>query len=296
MYNIRRLLTFAAAVMFIISIASSVIGRHGVKPAERNVGTEEQAVPVSVQDKLNSTGEKFVAHRGYSSAAPENTALAFELAGRAAFWGIETDISETYDNEFVCMHDDTIERMTDGDGAVGDYTYAVLRTMDIDAGANIEQYPNLKIPSMVEYLNICVTYNCVPIIEIKKIRDYDKFLQTIYASNLQDKCIVTGAIEDLREIRARDADIAIMVVGYSNIEYTRYIELINELSGERGILYDRNALNQDVVDAIHNAGLLCGVWWLDTAEEAKSYMAYGVDYVVTNEIPGGTNLMINENE
>ena len=166
----------------------------------------------------------------------------------------------------------------------------------MNSGANSERYGNLKIPSMVEYLNICITYNCVPIIEIKKINDYDKFLQTIYNSNLQSKCIVTGAIEDLREIRARDADISVMVIGYSNIEYTRYIELINELSGTRGILYNYPVVNEDVVNEIHNAGLLCGVWSLDTAEEAQTYMSYGVDYVVTNEIPGATNLMINENE
>ena len=294
MYNIRRLLTLAAVIMFIISIVTSVPGLRGSRRTD--TAADEPAREAISTQSAPEAEEKFVAHRGYSAAAPENTALAFELAGKAAFWGIETDISETYDNEFVCMHADTPERMTDGEGAVGDYTYSVLRTLSIDTGSNIERYGSLKIPSMVEYLNICVTYGCVPIIEIKKIHDYDKFLQTIYNSNLQSRCIVTGAIEDLREIRARDADIAVMVIGYSNIEYTRYIELINELGGKRGILYNYPVVTQDVVNEVHNAGLLCGVWWLDTAEEAKQYMSYGVDYVVTNEIPGATNLMINDTE
>ena len=290
MYNIRRILTFAAVVMFIISIASSVLGGRGESvTVDGEVSAEESAImPIGE--------ERFVAHRGYSAAAPENTALAFELAGKAAFWGIETDISETYDNEFVCMHDDTIDRTTNGSGEVGDYTYTTLRTLTVDEGANVGRYGNLKIPSMVEYLNICVMYGCVPIIEIKKINDYDKFLQTIYNSNLQSRCIVTGQIEDLREIRSRDADIALMVVGYSNIEYTRYIELINEIGGARGILYNYPSVTEDVVNEVHNNGLLCGVWSLDTAEEAQQYMSYGVDYVVTNEIPGATNLMINANE
>ena len=288
MYNIRRLLTFAAVVMFIISIVSSVLG-----------GRAEPAVPADNEaaETAASIGEeRFVAHRGYSAAAPENTALAFELAGKAAFWGIETDICETADNEFVCMHDDTIDRTTDGEGEVGDYTYTTLRTLTVDNGANVWLYENLKIPSMVEYLNICVTYGCVPVIEIKKIHDYDKFLQTIYNSNLQSRCIVIGQIEDLHEIRARDADITLMVVGYSNIEYTRYIELINEISGTRGILYNYPSVNGDVVNETHANGLLCGVWSLDAAEEAQVYMSYGVDFVVTNEIPGATNLMINQNE
>ena len=294
MYNVRRLLTCLAVIMFIISIVSALIGGHGeVTAPDRKAATAENVPGVQTV----STGEeRFVAHRGYSAAAPENTALAFELAGKAKFWGIETDISETYDNEFVCMHDDTLDRTTDGSGEVGDYTYAALRMMSVDTGANSELYGNLKIPSMVEYLNICAMYDCVPIIEIKKINDYDKFLQTIYNSNAQNRCVVTGGIEDLREIRARDADITLMVLGYSNIEYTRYIELINEISGERGILYNYPMVTEDVVNEVHSLGLLCGVWWLDTAEEAQQYMSYGVDYVVTNEIPGATNLIINENE
>ena len=296
MYNIRRLLTIAAVILFIISIASSVFGgRTHSQPSDGGAaspGGEAADTAFSIPEG----GEHFVAHRGYSAAAPENTALAFELAGKAAFWGIETDICETYDNEFVCMHDDTIDRTTDGEGEVGDYTYMTLRTMSVDAGANIDRYGQLKIPSMVEYLNICVTYNCVPIIEIKKIKDYDKFLQTIYNSNLQSRCIVIGQIEDLREIRARDEDIALMVVGYSNIEYTRYIELISEISGIRGILYNYPSVTEDVVNEVHSYGLLCGVWSLDTAEEAQQFMSYGVDFVVTNEIPGATNLMINQNE
>ena len=291
MYNIRRLLTCAAVVMFIISIVSSVLDKR----AERSAPDDGGATLTS-QDAAVVGKERFVAHRGYSAAAPENTALAFEFAGKAAFWGIETDISETYDNEFVCMHDDTLDRMTDGTGEVGDYSYTTLRTLTINDGANVGMYSNLKIPSMVEYLNICVTYGCVPVIEIKNIKDYDKFLQTIYNSNLQSKCIVIGQIEDLYEIRARDADIVLMVVGYSNIEYTRYIELINEIGGKRGILYNYPSVDENVVNETHNNGLLCGVWSLDTAEGAQQYMAYGVDYVVTNEIPGATNLMINQNE
>lgn len=297
MYNVRRILSCVMVLLFAASFAHMFFSKESVP--EENISepnTITDTSPFSVPAVLSSGGEKFVAHRGYSAAAPENTALAFELAGKAAFWGIETDIAQTYDDEFVCMHDDTLDRTTDGTGVPADYTYAALRTLTITDGANVDRYNDLKIPSMVEYLNICVLYNCVPIIEIKSVRDYDKFLQTIYASNVQDRCIVTGGIEDLKEIRARDADIVLMVIGYSNVEYTRYVELISEISGNRGILYNYPVVTQDVVNEIRAQGIFCGVWSLDTADEAQMYMDYGVDYVVTNEIPGGTNLMINNNE
>lgn len=299
MYNVRRILCVLTVLMFAASFADMLF----FKKTDGSENTAEAVQPVTeafVSSELppvfQGTGEKFVAHRGYSAAAPENTALAFELAGKAAFWGIETDIAETYDNEFVCLHDDTLERTTDGTGYPADYTYASLRTLTITDGANIGMYPDLKIPSMVEFLNICVLYNCVPIIEIKSVRDYDKFLQTIYNSNLQDRCVVTGGINDLKEIRARDENIMLMVIGYSNVEYTHYVNLIGEISGNRGILYNYPVVTQEVVDEIHAQGIFCGVWSLDTAEEAQQFMDYGVEYVVTNEIPGGTNLMINDTE
>ena len=49
------------------------------------------------------------------------------------------------------------------------------------------------------------------------------------------------------------------------------------------------------MDEVHSMGLLIGVWTLDTAEEAVKYRDFGVDFVVTNHIPG-LNHMINRNE
>ena len=55
-----------------------------------------------------------ISHRGLSGEAPENTIPAFELAGQANVWGIETDVYEIADGTFVCFHDTTVDRMTDG--------------------------------------------------------------------------------------------------------------------------------------------------------------------------------------
>ncbi len=135
----------------------------------------------------------------------------------------------------------------------------------------------------------------MPVIEIKKIRDFDAFLETIYNSGLRKRCIVTGGIEDLEKIRSRDAQIPLMVIGYSNKEYDYYLDLISRFDSSRGILYNYPVVTEDVVSTLHGQGIYCGVWSLDTAEEAERFMSYGVDYVVTNEIPG-LNQMINDKE
>ncbi len=251
---------------------------------------------ISTEPIFNSyQTDRFVAHRGLSDHAPENTVPAFELAGKAGFWGIETDIIETLDGVFMCMHDDELDRTTNGSGMVIDHTYNELSQLCVDYGNDISEYPDLKIPTMIEFLNMCVIYDCVPVIEIKQIDNYEAFLKTIEESGLMNRCIISGGIEDLKQIRALNTSIPLMVVGYSNKPYTFYTELIKELPDNSGILYDYHSVDKSVIDELHASGLLAGVWTLDTGEEAAQYMSYGVDFVVTNHIPG-LNHMINENE
>lgn len=251
---------------------------------------------ISTEPIFNSyQTDRFVAHRGLSDHAPENTVPAFELAGKAGFWGIETDIIETLDGVFMCMHDDELDRTTNGSGMVIDHTYNELSQLCVDYGNDISDYPDLKIPTMIEFLNMCVIYDCVPVIEIKQIDNYEAFLKTIEESGLMNRCIISGGIEDLKQIRALNTSIPLMVVGYSNKPYTFYTELIKELPDNSGILYDYHSVDKSVIDELHASGLLAGVWTLDTGEEAAQYMSYGVDFVVTNHIPG-LNHMINENE
>lgn len=239
--------------------------------------------------------DRFVAHRGLSDHAPENSIPAFELAGKAGFWGIETDIIETMDGVFMCMHDDTLERTTTGEGDILNFTYSELMEYDIDYGNDVGKYDHLKIPTMIEFLNVCVIYDTIPVIEIKKINNYSSFIKTIEESGLINRCIISGGIEDLLKIREINSSIPLMVIGYSNKDYTFYTDLIQQLPNNSGILYDYHSVDKNVVDILHSKGLLAGVWTLDTGEEARQYMDYGVDFVVTNHIPG-LNHMINENE
>ena len=307
MHNIRAKLAVVALVLFVCGLLFPASYYEQSKP---NTDTESTDKPVTsaepINEELLSNTEtqtilseqktRYVAHRGYSAAAPENTSIAFELAGKSAFWGIETDIQETSDGVFVCMHDDTIDRTTDGSGTISEYSYGAVSELSITSGANIDKYPYLSIPTMQEYLEICKTYNCVPIIEIKHITNHEGFLKLITDNGLHDKCIVTGQIEDLTKIREIDDTIFLMLIGYSNIEPQKYKELLDTITGNKGILYNYPAVTQDVVTMFHNDNTYIGVWSLETYEEAEVYFDYGADYVVTNEIPGRDDLMINTNE
>lgn len=110
-----------------------------------------------------------IAHRGYSDIAPENTLPAFIEAGKSGvYYGAECDIRLSKDGIWVISHDDDVERMTDGTGKISEMSYDEISVLNIDFGANIQNYPNLSIPTLTEYLDVCALYKMRPFIEVKE--------------------------------------------------------------------------------------------------------------------------------
>ncbi|HEX9760002.1 MAG TPA: glycerophosphodiester phosphodiesterase family protein, partial [Candidatus Acidoferrales bacterium] len=90
-----------------------------------------------------------IAHRGASGHAPENTIAAFRRAVELGAMFIETDLHLTRDAELVAIHDTTLERTTNGTGAVKKHTLAELR--ELDAGAWFSpEFAGEKIPTLEE--------------------------------------------------------------------------------------------------------------------------------------------------
>ena len=67
---------------------------------------------------------RLIAHRGYAIHAPQNSAEAFEAAGRLGFWAIETDVRRTLDGVLVCCHDATVDSMFCGSGEISALPWA----------------------------------------------------------------------------------------------------------------------------------------------------------------------------
>jgi glycerophosphoryl diester phosphodiesterase len=91
------------------------------------------------------------AHRGASAFAPENTMAAFELAVQEKADAIELDAKLTADGQVVVIHDQTVDRTTDGRGRVGDMSLAQLR--QLDAGSHFARaFQGERIPTLDEVL------------------------------------------------------------------------------------------------------------------------------------------------
>ena len=93
---------------------------------------------------------KVTAHRGYSGRYPENTMLAFKKAVEAGCDEIELDVQLTKDDVVVVLHDERIDRTTDGTGYVRDYTYEELKQFNAAKCWN-GRYETMAIPTFEEY-------------------------------------------------------------------------------------------------------------------------------------------------
>lgn len=100
---------------------------------------------------MTTQGFMVIAHRGASSYAPENTFAAFDLAVQMGVSHIELDVHATHDSHIVVIHDETVDRTTNGAGPVTSHTLAALNALD--AGSWFEsKFSGERIPTFSEVL------------------------------------------------------------------------------------------------------------------------------------------------
>ena len=107
------------------------------------------------------------AHRGFSGYYPENTMLAFQkVAAETVADGIELDIQLTKDGEIVIMHDEMLDRTTNGSGWLKDHTLEELKMLSV--GVNVKGFfPHQTIPTLREYFTWLKTTKLITNIELK---------------------------------------------------------------------------------------------------------------------------------
>lgn len=89
-------------------------------------------------------------HRGASGYVPENTMPAFVKACEMGADGVELDVQLTKDGKIVVIHDETLERVSDGTGFVKDYTLEELKRMDVSKV--MPDYGTVRIPTLSDVL------------------------------------------------------------------------------------------------------------------------------------------------
>ncbi|QCT04023.1 glycerophosphoryl diester phosphodiesterase [Paenibacillus algicola] len=133
------------------------------------------------------------AHRGASGEAPENTLAAFRLGLEQGCTGIELDIHLSKDNSLVVIHDDSIDRTTNGSGKVNDMTVEQLQTYDAGSWFH-ERYAGETIPTLAQVLHLVPPqvmlnveikgkyHGAIEPALVKLLRDCDRLDQVVISS------------------------------------------------------------------------------------------------------------------
>lgn len=231
-----------------------------------------------------------IAHRGYSARAPENTLASLEAAVRAGSDGIEWDMSTAACGTPVLFHDSTLERTTNGHGALTETPWSELR--DLDAGGWYDTtFAGEGVPSLqlaCEALNTW-GYEGRIVAEIKGWTtegDVDRMVETMMRTGRHGHAryiaIDWAAID--RVARAfPGAPVAFIVERPDRFDDA--LDRAGSVEGA-GLAVDFRILLEDPrrLEAALSRGLAVGVWTVDDPTAAARLHSLGIRDFTTNEV------------
>lgn len=222
-----------------------------------------------------------IAHRGYSGKFDENTMLAFEKAIEYNADGIETDVQVSKDGVLVLIHDETLDRTTDGKGYVKDYTLAELKRFKTKNGE--------EIPTLQELLQLVSKSNLRMLnLELKNsIFSYEgleeKVLDMIKEYNLKEQIIISS-FNHLSLVKVRKLDKEIKLGALTSSTLANVPEYLWQISVECYHPFFPSILNEEYMKEIKNAGIMVNPYTVNTEEYMKMVIEAGVDSIITNEV------------
>lgn len=224
------------------------------------------------------------AHRGASGYAPENTLAAFQKAVDLDADGVELDIQLTKDDQIVVIHDETIDRTSDGKGWVKDYTLEELRAFNYNRTK--PEYKHADIPTMREVFELLKPTGLFINIEIKTgVVFYEKIEEKILAltkeMGMEDRVCYSSfnhyTVARIHELKP-DAEVGFLYAD-GPIDMPSY-----------GVKHGVNALHPALYNLQYDGfvkeckekGLKLNVWTVNERPYMEMCCQYGVDAIITN--------------
>jgi glycerophosphoryl diester phosphodiesterase len=227
-----------------------------------------------------------VAHRGFSGGAPENTMAAFKKAIEIGSDMIELDVHLSKDGEVVVIHDDTLNRTTDGKGKVVSYTLNELKQLDAGSWFG-PQFSGERIPTLKEVLEL--THGQVLLcIELKggdlgqyTLKDLaDRSLQEVEKAGMLSQVLFASFdLSAIERVREKDPGIPVALI------YSKSWSSPREVTGGKAIpvlSFLGTVLTQTNVSKAQQQGIKVLVWTLNTEEQIEYFLNMGVDGIITN--------------
>ncbi|HWM34564.1 MAG TPA: glycerophosphodiester phosphodiesterase family protein [Pseudolysinimonas sp.] len=246
-----------------------------------------QAYAPSMIGPLRLPGEPaFVAaHRGDRSGAPENTIPAFEAAIAAGSHVIETDVQLTADGHPVLLHDATVDRTTDGTGAISGLTLEEVEALDAGSWFS-DEFAGTRIPRLEQFLDLLAACPATTaLVELKEYWTRDEIrgiLDGIYLRGVQDRIVFAsfhlGTIANLGEAAPAIPRIIIRRdLPQDPVGLVAFYDAIAIMTSPWSL-----ETYPDAVAGLHAAGYGVLVYTLNSEKRWSEATSYGVDGIVTD--------------
>jgi len=227
------------------------------------------------------------AHRGYKAAYPENTLLAFKEALESGVEMIEFDLRLSKDKAVMIMHDETIDRTTNGVGPISDFTFKELKQLDAGSWMGAE-FEGIKIPALQELCELLLDFpDALLNVEIKSSD------QALTAADLAIEMLADYGYLNRSVFTCFDANVIHYIHDKYNLKTQGFPgEVMHHFeSGENGtyskmwaVGIEMKMLTKERVDEFKNKNM--HVWAYCSDDDAAVQYAFdcGVSLVTCNEL------------
>jgi glycerophosphoryl diester phosphodiesterase len=220
-----------------------------------------------------------IAHRGASGTFPENTLSAFRAAIDAGADMCELDVQLTRDGAVVVIHDDTVERTTDGNGEVAKLTLEELKRLDAGAKFKGGAIKGERIPTLDEVFDV-TSGKCGLNIELKAAGVEAQVAQIMQARDALGDSIVSSFDWDyLKKIQQLHFNIRVGLLADE-----KPVDLMmNAVAMRAHSINPRwDMVTADLCKAAHERGLKVYTWTVDADARMRALIECGVDGIMTN--------------
>jgi len=210
-------------------------------------------------------------HRGAAGLEPENTLRSIQRAIDLGVDRVEIDVRVTKDGHLVVIHDETVDRTTNGHGYVKDLTFSELRRLDAGKGE--------RIPTLEEALRL-TRGKVILQIELKVAEATEPTVHLIEECNAEREVIITSFMhEQLRKVH--DLNPALRTGALFFDVQGDICQRALDVHSEAIHVYYRN-VDSGLVEDAHRRGLKVSVWNPDEVEEMRRMIGLNVDVIGTN--------------
>ncbi len=232
---------------------------------------------------------RIIAHRGGGHHAPENTLAAVRLGAQRGFTMVEYDVKLTQDDLAILLHDDKVDRTSNGSGDAGAMSYRELATLDFGAWHSA-RYAGEPIPTLYAIAAFTQHNGILSDIEIKPCAGTEEHTGTLVTRMAR----LMWAHAKVPPLLSSFSEIALAAALREAPELPRALLIADELPTdwrERMQRLQCVALNMnqrhvtpDAIHRVHEAGYKITAWTVNDTVRAHDLLDWGCDAIFTDEI------------